>query len=45
MRQGKLIELQIDGDDPDKARARLEEMCRKLLANPVIERYAIEVGP
>ena len=45
VRQGKLIELQIDGDDPDKARARLEEMCRKLLANPVIERYAIEVGP
>lgn len=45
VRQGKLIELEIDGDDPEAAKARLDEMCRKLLANPVIERYAIEVGP
>lgn len=45
VRQGKLIELEIDGDDPEAAKARLDEMCRKLLANPVIERYAIEVAP
>ena len=44
VRQGKLIELEIDGDDPEAAKARLEEMCRKLLANPIIERYAIEVA-
>jgi len=44
VRQGKLIELEIDGDDPEAAKARLDEMCRKLLANPVIERYAIEVA-
>ena len=45
VRQGKLIELEIAGDDPDAAKARLDEMCRKLLANPVIERYAIELSP
>ena len=44
VRQGKLIELEIEGDDPEAAKARLDEMCRKLLANPVIERYAIEVA-
>ncbi|MEM7443085.1 MAG: phosphoribosylformylglycinamidine synthase subunit PurS [Pseudomonadota bacterium] len=44
VRQGKLIELEIEGDDPEQAKARLDEMCRKLLANPVIERYAIEVS-
>ncbi len=44
VRQGKLIELEIDGNDPEAAKARLDEMCRKLLANPVIERYAIEVA-
>jgi phosphoribosylformylglycinamidine synthase len=44
VRQGKLIELEIGGDDPEAAKARIDEMCRKLLANPVIERYAIEVS-
>lgn len=45
VRQGKLIELEVGGDDPEAAKARIEEMCRKLLANPVIERYAIEIAP
>jgi len=43
VRQGKLIELQIDEADPTKARAAIEEMCRKLLANPVMESYSIEL--
>lgn len=42
-RQGKLIELQLSERDPDKARAQVEEMCRRLLANTVIENYAIEL--
>lgn len=45
VRQGKLIELDLDDTDADTARARVEEMCRKLLANPVIESYAIDVRP
>ncbi|HYU11643.1 MAG TPA: phosphoribosylformylglycinamidine synthase subunit PurS [Stellaceae bacterium] len=44
VRQGKLIELDLADTDPAMARARVEEMCRQLLANPVIENYAIEIG-
>ena len=44
VRQGKLIELDLAETDPAMARARVEEMCRQLLANPVIENYAIEIG-
>ncbi|NNG04353.1 MAG: phosphoribosylformylglycinamidine synthase subunit PurS [Inquilinus sp.] len=43
VRQGKLIELDLEENDPDKARAHVEKMCRTLLANPVIERYAIDI--
>jgi len=43
VRQGKLIELEVNGDDPETARARIDEMCRKLLANPVIERFDVEI--
>ena len=44
VRQGTLIELELADGDPAAARARVEEMCRQLLANPVIENYAIEIG-
>ena len=44
VRQGKLIELDLADTDPALARARVEDMCRQLLANPVIENYAIEIG-
>ncbi len=41
VRQGKMIELEIaDGTD----KKRIAEMCEKLLANPVIEDYRIEVA-
>jgi phosphoribosylformylglycinamidine synthase len=42
LRIGKLIELDVDGGS--EARARAEEMCRKLLANPILEDYTIEVA-
>jgi phosphoribosylformylglycinamidine synthase subunit PurS len=44
VRQGKVIELDIEESDPAKARATLEAMCGKLLANPVIENYTIELA-
>jgi phosphoribosylformylglycinamidine synthase len=44
VRQGKLIELDLADSDPAAARARVEDMCRQLLANPVIENYTIEIG-
>jgi phosphoribosylformylglycinamidine synthase subunit PurS len=43
VRQGKLIELDLADRDPAAAHARVEDMCRQLLANPVIEDYAIEI--
>lgn len=43
VRQGKLIELELDESDAATARSKLSEMCEKLLANTVIENYAIEL--
>ncbi|MBV9825939.1 MAG: phosphoribosylformylglycinamidine synthase subunit PurS [Alphaproteobacteria bacterium] len=43
VRQGKLIELDLNDSDPVAAKARVEAMCKQLLANPVIENYAIEI--
>ena len=41
VRQGKVFELDLDAADEAAARRLLEELCDKLLANPVIEDYAI----
>jgi phosphoribosylformylglycinamidine synthase len=43
VRQGKLIEIELDGSDKAAAQAKVEKMCQELLANPVIENYAIEL--
>ena len=43
VRQGKLIEVELAETDSKAAQAKLDEMCRKLLANTVIEDYAIEI--
>jgi phosphoribosylformylglycinamidine synthase len=43
VRQGKLIEIELSERDAAKARARLTEMCEKLLANTIIEKYEIEL--
>lgn len=43
VRVGRLIGLRVRAEDEAQARARVDEMCRKLLANPVTEDYAIEL--
>jgi len=43
VRQGKYIELELAESDPERAEAAVREMCEKLLANTVIENYAIEL--
>lgn len=43
VRQGKVIELDLADQDPAVARVRVRDMCEKLLANTVIETYAIEI--
>ena len=45
VRQGKLIELDLAETDPVRAREQVEAMCKELLANPVIEDYAIDITP
>ncbi len=42
VRQGKYFELDLAESDADAARAAVEAMCAKLLANTVIEDYSIE---
>ena len=41
IRQGKYFEIEIDENDKKKAEDKTEEMCKKLLANLVIEDYKI----
>jgi phosphoribosylformylglycinamidine synthase len=45
VRQGKLIEIELAETDPERAEAAVREMCEKLLANTVIETYAVEIAP
>ena len=41
VRQGKYFEIDTKEDDPKKAKDKVEEMCKKLLANLVIENFKI----
>ena len=43
VRAGKVIEIELSEMDPEKGRATVEEMARKLLANPVIESFRVVV--
>ena len=43
VRQGKLIELDLDATDADAARTEVARMCEGLLANTVIEKYSVEI--
>lgn len=43
VRQGKMIELQLDDTDRAAAEAKVRAMCERLLANPVIETYTVTI--
>jgi phosphoribosylformylglycinamidine synthase PurS subunit len=43
VRQGKYIEVEVAENDPARARAEVERMCKELLANTIIENYAYEL--
>jgi phosphoribosylformylglycinamidine synthase PurS subunit len=45
VRQGKFFELALEGVSPAEARSQAEEMARRVLANPVIETFRVEVEP
>jgi len=44
VRQGKYIEIDLAEGDREQARATLDAMCRQLLANTVVEDYAIDIA-
>jgi phosphoribosylformylglycinamidine synthase subunit PurS len=44
VRQGKIFDVEFDGDDEAAARLKLSEACERLLANTIVENYAIEIG-
>lgn len=44
VRAGKYLEVRLEGESREEAEAHVEEMCRKLLANPVIETYSFEIA-
>ena len=43
VRQGKVIELDIEGSDKSQLTSQIENMCNKMLANTVIENFDIEL--
>ena len=44
VRVGKRIDLEVDAANVDEARTKVQEMCERLLANPVIESYEVSIG-
>ena len=42
-RVGKVVDLEVDADDPEQARTQVEKMCEQLLANPLMESYEVEI--
>ncbi|HEX9761841.1 MAG TPA: phosphoribosylformylglycinamidine synthase subunit PurS [Acidimicrobiia bacterium] len=44
VRMDRVIHMEVEGDDPRQVEARVEDMCRRLLANPVLEDFEVEVG-
>ena len=45
VRAGKYFEITVDETDEDEAKRLVAEMCDRLLANPVIERFSFDLEP
>jgi phosphoribosylformylglycinamidine synthase len=43
VRVGKVVDVELDGLGPEDARRRVDEMCARLLCNPVIEDFTVEL--
>ncbi len=44
VRVDRVIHLEVEGEDPNRVQARVEEMCRQVLANPVLEDFTVAVS-
>jgi phosphoribosylformylglycinamidine synthase PurS subunit len=42
-RVGKVVDLEVDASDAEDARAKVEQMCEQLLANPLMESYEVKI--
>jgi phosphoribosylformylglycinamidine synthase subunit PurS len=42
-RVGKVVDVEVEADNADDARAQVEKMCEQLLANPLMESYEVEI--
>jgi phosphoribosylformylglycinamidine synthase PurS subunit len=42
-RVGRVVDFEVEASNPEEARERVAEMCKQLLANPLIESYEVEV--
>jgi phosphoribosylformylglycinamidine synthase PurS subunit len=42
-RVGRVVDVEVEASNPEEARERVAEMCKQLLANPLIESYEVEV--
>lgn len=45
VRAGRYFSLKVEADDADRAREQVTELCRKLLANPIIETFTVSIQP
>jgi phosphoribosylformylglycinamidine synthase subunit PurS len=45
VRVDRVIHLEVSGEDPELVRGQVTEMCRKVLTNPVLEDFSVEVMP
>ena len=45
VRVGRVVDIELQAEDADDARAAVGRMCEQLLANPLIESFEIEVAP
>jgi phosphoribosylformylglycinamidine synthase len=43
VRMDRIIHLEVNGEDDNEVRTRVEEMCKQLLANPVLEDFEVQV--
>jgi phosphoribosylformylglycinamidine synthase len=43
VRMDRVIHMDVEGEDAEVVKARVEDMCRQLLANPVLEDFDVEV--
>ncbi|MEW6244852.1 MAG: phosphoribosylformylglycinamidine synthase subunit PurS [Bacillota bacterium] len=45
VRIGKMVDMSVEAEGPDEARAKVEQIAKRLLANPVLEEFSVSLEP